>query len=1367
MKFSKLASRALSSVLSLLVAASAWASDNFETKSWSVSQAGTSASNYTVQVYYYNVFTFPDGFDNKMSFDDNNVTVEVTSSNPEVLEVASAHTYSTYEVLKLTRPAYAVGDATITISLTYNGVTTTNSATYSYYRHKSVNNSQLLSDFASAVEVDFTANDTWAIYADRTAVTAEITGLPAQGSAELFTNSYSRPAVRYTPDATAWESGSTVDKVTVAITLPDGDVHEQSLLFYTGNLYASQAFDMLAAPGQFTNTSTGGAGTTRPIGSSGGLNSLGSFGGYVILGFDQPVKNDPQHPYGVDFYVWGNSMVTSEKGVWTEAGAVMVMKDENGNGLPDDTWYELAGSDYWLSTTKRNVAITYYNPGYNNRYTVPWTLSDGTAGALLTNAFHSQSYYPDPYYYENSQRDQVTLTGTMIRSSLDRRNSSYITFYRCPAFGYCDNKGNVKDPALRSNPYYADDNGKSYDGFDISWAVDAEGNHVELDQIDFIKVYTAGAVNCGGAVGEWSTEISGAMMALPDPDYVPHDYYINYIGVSQLQVPVGKTVKFDGLLFKNGRPVEPTAEEPAQWRTSDPSIATVDSEGNVTGLAPGKIELYFKQGDRAEEASSEVWIDTLNGVIVTSENTDGVITCVTGERIFIEVMSTDEITAEINGSVGNHFAYDTYTWENSDPAVGTIAKDGTFSALTAGQTVLTIYSDTDPALSTQITVNVVNPPALTPVDAIRIAYNAPEGELLNSAVFSNDRNATVWFDSVTARDGKGAMEILHNRLEYSFTEGDYFTDVLDMEVTFFGQQLSYSIPLIYGPDNGAVDNCLLLSDSEATISQLTTHNSQLTVNHLPLTVGEASSLVVDGAIAFAATSDAVQRINVASKEVEATATLSQEGRHPMVSSLNRVIVGDGNIVKALYRSDLELYKQVELTAPVVAMATYEPVVSSIINPQVIAITTDAEGLSRAEVIDMTGNNFDASMSLPLSYFGAKDVYVNGTKVYIVGAEGDVIAANVADLTNISYETLTSSLAKGGVSFVTDGVLYVEGDGGFAALDLSTDTWADALTLVDEKQPVAGGSTPWDSTIYVAYDDATMNAFAGEEVTEVALSAAPTAMAAMAAVAVNDAPVAKSTVTSGGTTYEWGLSQTTSLATSLFTDNETTAKTGSMKVYPRLTAEQQKFMTASAKSNGTAQIITRYDGDLDADTVVVVRVEAIDHGGLTASAENWSITIKPRVYRPTITDDPVYLSLTGAYPSTVTIPMTDIFAKPSSVYGMTFSYDVVDPLPDTTVLSAAIEDDALVLTVISGEKLDDSISVRQTVNYNAYTQTGTKQFIATLPLYVNGRVGIDDVRYDDADGDVEYYNLQGIRVLNPAPGSLVIKRTENKGEVIRY
>ena len=99
-------------------------------------------------------------------------------------------------------------------------------------------------------------------------------------------------------------------------------------------------------------------------------------------------------------------------------GAVQVCQDLNGNGVPDpeEPWYELAGSDYWLSTTKRNAQMTYYNPNYDKRYTVPWTLKytdkDGKeqmeAGAVLTNQFHQQSYYPDPFDF-GCDRDSVTF----------------------------------------------------------------------------------------------------------------------------------------------------------------------------------------------------------------------------------------------------------------------------------------------------------------------------------------------------------------------------------------------------------------------------------------------------------------------------------------------------------------------------------------------------------------------------------------------------------------------------------------------------------------------------------------------------------------------------------------------------------------------------------------------------------------------------------------------------------------------------------------------------------------------------------------------------------------------------------------------
>lgn len=100
---------------------------------------------------------------------------------------------------------------------------------------------------------------------------------------------------------------------------------------------------------------------------------------------------------------------------------------------------------------------------------------------------------------------------------------------------------------------------------DISWAVDKDGNYVELEKIDFVKVYTAGQV-IAGWLGEWSTEVLNCAITLPDPEYVPQDYYYNYAGITQLQVPLGHTCQYEGFLFKNGRPVENTTQR--WWLTN-------------------------------------------------------------------------------------------------------------------------------------------------------------------------------------------------------------------------------------------------------------------------------------------------------------------------------------------------------------------------------------------------------------------------------------------------------------------------------------------------------------------------------------------------------------------------------------------------------------------------------------------------------------------------------------------------------------------------------------------------------------------------------------------------------------------------------
>lgn len=132
--------------------------------------------------------------------------------------------------------------------------------------------------------------------------------------------------------------------------------------------FLTKVYDFMPAPGQFVNTlpafNTGDTkadvlarvaedicgyydideGDTTMVYKP-AMISLGSYGGYVVVGFDHPVVN-VKGDY--DFQIFGNGFfgTTAATGGSSEPGIVMVSYDANGNGLPDDPWYELAGSEY-------------------------------------------------------------------------------------------------------------------------------------------------------------------------------------------------------------------------------------------------------------------------------------------------------------------------------------------------------------------------------------------------------------------------------------------------------------------------------------------------------------------------------------------------------------------------------------------------------------------------------------------------------------------------------------------------------------------------------------------------------------------------------------------------------------------------------------------------------------------------------------------------------------------------------------------------------------------------------------------------------------------------------------------------------------
>ena len=203
--------------------------------------------------------------------------------------------------------------------------------------------------------------------------------------------------------------------------------------------------------------------------NAGGLVCLGGWGGYITFGFDHPVENKE----GRDIQILANAyyMTGSTEYGSSEHGIVLVSRDANNNGVPDDTWYELKG-------------CLYDNPQTNHTYQKTYTRS----GDTIQNPFHKQPYYP-----QWLEEDEYTLYGAKLPSQTVKINGQ--TVQKILDFGYVDNKPN-KDTIGSS--------------FDISWAVDSNGQSVSLQMIDFVRVYTA-VDEINDPTGEISTEISGAI----------------------------------------------------------------------------------------------------------------------------------------------------------------------------------------------------------------------------------------------------------------------------------------------------------------------------------------------------------------------------------------------------------------------------------------------------------------------------------------------------------------------------------------------------------------------------------------------------------------------------------------------------------------------------------------------------------------------------------------------------------------------------------------------------------------------------------------------------------------------------------------
>ncbi len=324
-----------------------------------------------------------------------------------------------------------------------------------------------------------------------------VDGLPADCHEQMMKFTPQSPGM-YTVTVAAGDAEASVTVVCVDVT------EQQRMRAATGasSAYVDKVYEYVPAPGQFIGDDSSAGGMPVSVRTheaakdwaksrldAGLFVSLGAWGGYVVAGFDHSVAAGAGE---YDIAIYGNAIETSN-----EPGIVWVMQDVNGNGLPDDEWYELKGSDYAAPGTRRDYAVTYYRAG-GSGMSVEWIDCDGTRGLVdYIYTHHKQAdYYPawiEPSSY--------TLRGTRLEAKSVRNDVTGQWSNPAYGWGYADNCGSDQ-LAVGSA---ADGSGQRV-GLKVANAVMADGSAVELLYVDFVKVQSGVMSQCG-VLGEVSTEV--------------------------------------------------------------------------------------------------------------------------------------------------------------------------------------------------------------------------------------------------------------------------------------------------------------------------------------------------------------------------------------------------------------------------------------------------------------------------------------------------------------------------------------------------------------------------------------------------------------------------------------------------------------------------------------------------------------------------------------------------------------------------------------------------------------------------------------------------------------------------------------------
>ena len=297
--------------------------------------------------------------------------------------------------------------------------------------------------------------------------------------------------------------------------------------------------------------------------------SLGMAGGYVQFDMgNNRIQNNANNKYGIDFIVYGNAFVgnpeaagvqVSNDGVtwYTLAGSRHYMSDTKWN--QNISYIKIATANTTIggkSFAKAGIYVStdFAAPSSDNASDVDAAVALATWTGIpqLTGSTYPKTYTTDtpaaaawwPEYASNENYGNVWNIGNAVNGVSWLRNGTaeVITYTGVTTveddmvvlnegataaptqaemtdvyqWGYADVRVNGSQyGTVVNNPYAAapsTDAGAGGDGFDLSWAVDANGNPVQISSARYVRVYSA-VLFSAGVFGETSAEVCGLYVA--------------------------------------------------------------------------------------------------------------------------------------------------------------------------------------------------------------------------------------------------------------------------------------------------------------------------------------------------------------------------------------------------------------------------------------------------------------------------------------------------------------------------------------------------------------------------------------------------------------------------------------------------------------------------------------------------------------------------------------------------------------------------------------------------------------------------------------------------------------------------------------